>query len=57
LVTELGQEEESVTRLSRVGFDNLVGHLAGLKLGKQAKKPMLYIELPDAFADSENRRK
>ena len=29
LVTELGQEEESVTRLSRVGFDNLVGHLAG----------------------------
>lgn len=29
LVTELGQEEESVTRLSRVGFDNLVGHLDG----------------------------
>ncbi|MBX9887658.1 MAG: MBL fold metallo-hydrolase [Flavobacteriaceae bacterium] len=29
LVTELGQEEESVTRLSRVGFDNLVGHLEG----------------------------
>jgi hypothetical protein len=47
LVTELGQEEESVTRLSRVGFDNLVGHLqVDLKLGKkQAKKPMLYIEL------------
>ncbi len=29
LVTEAGQEEESVTRLSRVGFDNLVGHLEG----------------------------
>lgn len=29
LVTEIGQEEESVTRLSRVGFDNLVGHLEG----------------------------
>ncbi|MEZ7497738.1 MBL fold metallo-hydrolase [Flavobacterium sp. Arc3] len=29
LVTEIGQEEESVTRLSRVGFDNLVGHLNG----------------------------
>lgn len=29
LVTEKGQEEESVTRLSRVGFDNLLGHLQG----------------------------
>ncbi|OCB78534.1 MBL fold metallo-hydrolase [Flavobacterium crassostreae] len=29
LVTEIGQEEESVTRLSRVGFDNLLGHLEG----------------------------
>ena len=29
LVTELGQEEESVTRLSRVGFDKLIGHLEG----------------------------
>ncbi|WPR71021.1 MBL fold metallo-hydrolase [Flavobacterium sp. NG2] len=29
LVTELGQEEETVTRLSRVGFDNIVGHLEG----------------------------
>jgi hypothetical protein len=46
LVTELGQEEESVTR-NRVGFDNLVGHLqVDLKLGKKReKKPMLYIEL------------
>lgn len=29
LVTELGDEEEAVTRLSRVGFDNVLGHLAG----------------------------
>ncbi len=29
LVTEPGKEEESVTRLTRVGFDNLVGHLKG----------------------------
>jgi hydroxyacylglutathione hydrolase len=29
LITELGQEEETVTRLTRVGFDNMVGHLQG----------------------------
>lgn len=29
LVTEPGKEEEAVTRLSRVGFDNILGHLAG----------------------------
>jgi hydroxyacylglutathione hydrolase len=29
LVTEVGQEEETVTRLTRVGFDNIVGHLQG----------------------------
>nr|WP_315252642.1 MBL fold metallo-hydrolase [uncultured Flavobacterium sp.] len=29
LITELDREEETVTRLSRVGFDNLVGHLEG----------------------------
>jgi hydroxyacylglutathione hydrolase len=29
LVTEVGLEEETVTRLSRVGFDNLIGHLKG----------------------------
>lgn len=29
LITEVGKEEETVTRLSRVGFDNLVGHLNG----------------------------
>jgi glyoxylase-like metal-dependent hydrolase (beta-lactamase superfamily II)/rhodanese-related sulfurtransferase len=29
LVTELGVEEETVTRLTRVGFDNIIGHLQG----------------------------
>lgn len=29
LVTEIGKEEESVTRLTRVGFDNILGHLKG----------------------------
>ncbi len=29
LITDEGKEEEAVTRLSRVGFDNVLGHLAG----------------------------
>ncbi len=29
LVTEVGKEEETIMRLSRVGFDNLLGHLSG----------------------------
>jgi hydroxyacylglutathione hydrolase len=29
LVTEPGTEEESITRLSRVGFDSVIGYLAG----------------------------
>ncbi len=29
LITEAGKEEESIMRLSRVGFDNIVGHLEG----------------------------
>ena len=29
LITASGNEEESVTRLSRVGFDNILGHLKG----------------------------
>jgi len=29
LVTELGMEEETVTRLARVGFDNVIGFLEG----------------------------
>ena len=29
LVTDEGQEEEAITRLSRVGFDHVIGHLKG----------------------------
>lgn len=29
LITDPGREEETVTRLSRVGFDNILGHLKG----------------------------
>lgn len=29
LITDEGKEEEAVTRLSRVGFDNVLGHLKG----------------------------
>jgi rhodanese-related sulfurtransferase len=29
LITEAGREEEAITRLSRVGFDHVLGHLAG----------------------------
>jgi hydroxyacylglutathione hydrolase len=29
LVTEIGKEEETVTRLSRVGFDHLIGYIKG----------------------------
>jgi hydroxyacylglutathione hydrolase len=41
LVTDEGKEEETVTRLSRVGFDNILGHLQGgfeawLESGKEA---------------------
>ncbi len=41
LVTDEGLEEETVTRLSRVGFDNVMGHLKGgfaawLEAGKEA---------------------
>lgn len=37
LVTEPGYEEETVTRLTRVGFDNLIGHLdCGFQAWKNA---------------------
>lgn len=39
LVTDLDKEEEAVTRLSRVGFDNVLGHLAGgFETWKKAEK-------------------
>jgi rhodanese-related sulfurtransferase len=41
LITDEGKEEEAVTRLSRVGFDHVIGHLKGgfsawLEAGKEA---------------------
>ncbi len=43
IVTNVGEEEEVVTRLSRVGFDNVLGHLKGgydawLASGKETDK-------------------
>lgn len=40
LITDAGMEEETVTRLSRVGFDNVLGHLKGgftswMEVGKE----------------------
>lgn len=40
LITKVGDEEETVTRLARVGFDNVIGYLAGgfeswIKAGKE----------------------
>ena len=44
LVTAIGQEEESVTRLSRVGFDNLIGHLkGGFESWEKAKKEIDFV--------------
>jgi hydroxyacylglutathione hydrolase len=41
LVTEVGQEEETVTRLARVGFDKMVGYLnGGFNAWKQAGEPI-----------------
>ncbi len=38
LVTDKGREEESITRLSRVGFDNVLGHLKGGIEGWEGKE-------------------
>lgn len=39
IVTDLGKEEETITRLSRVGFDNVLGHLeGGFETWEKAKK-------------------
>ena len=55
LVTEVGMEEEAVTRLSRVGFDNIIGHLKGgfnawLQSGKEAD--VVNRITPQQFADN-----
>jgi hypothetical protein len=60
LVTEIGWEEESVTRLSRVGFDNLIGHLDGgfESWEKATKKLTRSTESPQkSFQRSRNWRK
>jgi hydroxyacylglutathione hydrolase len=52
LVTEIGKEEETVTRLSRVGFDNLVGHLeGGFEAWKNAGKEIDHVNriTPEQF--------
>ncbi len=41
IVTEKGKEEEVITRLSRVGYDNTIGYLdGGIEAWKNADKPM-----------------
>jgi hypothetical protein len=48
LVTDEGSEEEVITRLSRVGFDNVLGYLKEVFLhgNQQEKKLILWTELP-----------
>ncbi|MBK8699464.1 MAG: MBL fold metallo-hydrolase [Saprospiraceae bacterium] len=53
LVTEAGREEEAVTRLSRVGFDQILGHLAGgFEVWKNAGKEVDTVKRisPEQFA-------
>jgi hydroxyacylglutathione hydrolase len=39
LVTEIGKEEETITRLARIGFDNIIGYLeGGFQAWKNANK-------------------
>lgn len=41
LITEVGREEEAITRLARVGYDGVVGYLkGGFDSWKKANKPM-----------------
>ncbi|AJH13486.1 MBL fold metallo-hydrolase [Myroides profundi] len=41
LITELGKEEESMIRLSRVGYDNTIGYLeGGIEAWKSAGEPI-----------------
>jgi len=50
LVTEIGLEEESLTRLSRVGFDNILGYLEnGFKTWKKTGKEIDTINRINAF--------
>ncbi len=54
LVTQVGSEEESVTRLSRVGFDNILGHIkGGFAVWKNAGKEVDTVKriTPEQFAN------
>lgn len=45
LITSLGMEEETVTRLTRVGFDNIIGHLkGGFDAWKNANKEIDFVK-------------
>ena len=44
LVAPKGREEEAVTRLARVGFDNTLGYLESLQLWEKANKPIEKID-------------
>jgi rhodanese-related sulfurtransferase len=48
LIAEKGKHEEAITRLSRVGFDNVVGYLEGgfEAWKKTGKKGMPYSPYP-----------
>lgn len=53
LITEVGTEEEAITRLSRVGFDNVIGYLdGGFKTWKNEGKEIDEIKRisPEEFA-------
>ena len=55
LVTDPGTEEEAVTRLSRVGFDNVLGHLqGGFEAWKESGREVDTIKriTADQFADA-----
>ncbi|MCI5056746.1 MAG: MBL fold metallo-hydrolase [Flavobacteriales bacterium] len=49
LITYSGKEDEAVTRLSRVGYDNTIGYLEGeFKTWKEADRPYNTIDREDA---------
>ncbi len=57
LITESGKEEEAITRLSRVGFDNVLGHLkGGFEAWKIAGKEIDIVNriTPQEFAEKVN---
>ena len=50
LVTEPGKEEETVTRLSRIGYDNVLGYLeGGFPAWSSANKAIDQVKTIDAF--------